>query len=372
MDVSIGLRESWFLFQAFVDSLQGVQEPQPLRVPLIVNEHGGLGPDVVVFIVFSVVLFVINWTIRLAIVKPLAWFALVPADDPVFGKIAGIKLSADALQKHRDDKLNKVNKFCETVMEQIFYGMFTIFGVLIVSRQEWAWPSLLWWKGFNDHTPHPVSGVVYSNHAFMTRGFAAYYIIYAARYLQAIVTVFLEHKRKDFVEMQMHHLTTVSLVAISYAYGWTRVGVIVMLLLDPADVFLHAAKACKYIYDENGKEKNGLYLFASNRLFEAFAIVFIVTRLMLYPYVCWSAHIEATRYFPKGFPEWTCVVLLYVLLGLQVYWFVLILKVAYRSIILGDLGDVRSDSDEDVRDEVKTSATTRKVTQSKKRSKKAD
>ena len=62
----------------------------------------------------------------------------------------------------------------------------------------------------------------------------------------------LEHKRKDFVEMQararaaagsrspasrmrlrpssppqVHHTVTVALVGISYAYGWNRIGVIV-------------------------------------------------------------------------------------------------------------------------------------------------
>ena len=41
-------------------------------------------------------------------------------------------------------------------------------------------------------------------------------------------------------------------------------------------------------------------------------------RLGMYPYICWSAHIEATRYFPKGLPEWTAVVLLYILMALQV------------------------------------------------------
>ena len=64
-----------------------------------------------------------------------------------------------------------------------------------------------------------------------------------------------------------------------------------------------------------------------------------------YPYVCWSAHVEATRYFPKGAPEWTCVGLLWTLYALQCYWFFLIINVAIRMAVHGKAEDVRSDSE---------------------------
>ena len=37
------------------------------------------------------------------------------------------------------------------------------------------------------------------------------------------------------------------------SYGWNRVGVVVMLLLDPADVPLQAAKMMKYLAESKGK-----------------------------------------------------------------------------------------------------------------------
>merc|ERR1712032_904793 len=144
--------------------------------------------------------------------------------------------------------------------------------------------------------------------------------------------------------MMLHHLVTVTVIYISYIYGWNRVGVVVMVLLDPADVPLHLAKLCKYIADAKG-----LYIwqFIADRLFEMFALVFFVTRLVCYGYVCWSAHIEATRYFPKGLPEWTCVGLLYTLLALQLYWFFLIIKVAVKLIRGLNADDPRSDDSEE-------------------------
>jgi ceramide synthetase len=52
--------------------------------------------------------------------------------------------------------------------------------------------------------------------------------------------------------------------------------------------------------------------------FVVFMLSFFAMRLGMYPYICWSAHVEATQYFPKGLPEWTAVVLLYILMALQV------------------------------------------------------
>ena len=49
--------------------------------------------------------------------------------------------------------------------------------------------------------------------------------------------------------MAIHHIVTVWLIGVSYAYGWNRVGSVVMVLLDPADVPLHIAKQFKYIGD---------------------------------------------------------------------------------------------------------------------------
>jgi len=49
---------------------------------------------------------------------------------------------------------------------------------------------------------------------------------------------------------------------------------------------------------------------------------------------------------------WSCIVLLYIVLALQAYWFYLILKVAIKVITKGEAEDVRSDDeDEDGEDD---------------------
>lgn len=70
------------------------------------------------------------------------------------------------------------------------YGTFTMIGIAIVPSQPWAWPSANWWLGFDS-----------GSHLTMRSDLRCFYILYAARYIQAAVTVLLEPKRKDFLEM---------------------------------------------------------------------------------------------------------------------------------------------------------------------------
>jgi hypothetical protein len=105
----------------------------------------------------------------------------------------------DERRKKRAKKFEmKVQKFAQTTMEQLFYGSFTYFGLIMVLNQPWAWPSALWWKDFDklDETGHSI-------HSYMTEAVAGFYIMYAARYFQGMLSVLMEHRRKDFWEMMV-------------------------------------------------------------------------------------------------------------------------------------------------------------------------
>jgi len=264
--------------------------------------------DLPVFFVLVVLMLIFNWGARFMI-------------EPFLQR--SLKLGKAAKQK-----------MAQSFMEMLFYGGFTVLGCFVVIGQDFIWPSSKWWIGFAD-----------GGHDIMRSDLRAYYLMYAARYFQGGVSTCLEHKRKDFVEMQIHHWVTVLLVYLSYVYGWNRIGCVVMLLLDPADTFLHIAKICKYTADAPGKPRKALWQNCADVGFALFAVVFFVTRLLMYPYICWSAHWEATEYFAKGTPEWTCVTLLWILMALQMYWFILLIKAIYRMFSAGGIEDIRSDSD---------------------------
>ena len=59
-------------------------------------------------------------------------------------------------------------------------------------------PSKLWFEGFEQINPD----TGYSRHAAVTKTVSFYFLMYAARYAQSFLSVLLEHRRRDFVEMQ--------------------------------------------------------------------------------------------------------------------------------------------------------------------------
>lgn len=273
--------------------------------------HINLPQDAKVCVFFSMVFFMANWCFRWLLVEPFAYRVV-------------------------DLRKDKLIKFSQSVTEAVIYGAFSAMGLRIVISQEFVWPSAQWWMGIKDGTRF-----------LMRADLRCFYIMYMARYCQAAVSVLLEPKRKDFIEMMIHHIVTVIVIFASYVYGWSRIGAVVMLLLDPADVPLHLAKLCKYTSEATGQQ---MWQFVANRLFELFAVVFFLSRLMGFGYVCWSAHVETNRYISKGPREWACLTLLSTLFALQCYWFLLIIQVAVKMMRGGNSDDPRSDDESEVQE----------------------
>eukprot|EP01059_Diplonema_ambulator_P033153 TRINITY_DN6805_c0_g1_i1.p1 TRINITY_DN6805_c0_g1~~TRINITY_DN6805_c0_g1_i1.p1 ORF type:complete len:326 (+),score=56.57 TRINITY_DN6805_c0_g1_i1:51-1028(+) len=272
--------------------------------------------DLRIFTIYAVILFTINWGVRLMIVDPLGRFLLARGTRPA--------------------KSSHVQKFSQAAMEVLFYGSFFIMGAILVPSQKFFWPSIQWWDFDRRRAP-------------LTNDITCFYIMYCSRYVQGGISVLMEHKRKDFWEMQIHHVVTAVLVALSYMEGWVRVGVVIMLLLDPADVPLHTAKMFKYVSESgaaNSRKKVWNQFFA-DRWFEVFAVVFFVTRIGMYPYTVWSAFYEASIYEPVDLSYKICTCLLLILLFLQCYWMFLIVKAVVNMILKGGIEDIRSDSEDE-------------------------
>lgn len=57
-------------------------------------------------------------------------------------------------------------------------------------------------------------------------------------WVQQILVINIEERRKDHWQMFTHHIVTISLIFASYRYGLTRVGNLVLVLMDVVDLFL--------------------------------------------------------------------------------------------------------------------------------------
>jgi len=129
-------------------------------------------------------------------------------------------------------------------------------------------------------------------------------------------------------------------------------------LFDP---FLNVAKCCHYAF------KGPLHALADVS-FGLGAVVFLASRLVLYPVVIYHAWFY-TIAFPGADPiwdatvdQWACKMLLCMLYPIHLFWFYLILKVAKKALVGGTVqNDERSDSESE--DEEPVASTGKQVGQ---------
>lgn len=70
-----------------------------------------------------------------------------------------------------------------------------------------------------------------------------YYLAQVAFYLQQMLVVNIEERRKDHWQMFIHHIITCMLMFASYGYHQTKVGITILCLMDVVDLLLPVSPA---------------------------------------------------------------------------------------------------------------------------------
>ncbi|XP_061308624.1 ceramide synthase 6 isoform X2 [Pezoporus flaviventris] len=232
-------------------------------------------------------------------------------------------------QRRNQEKPSTLTKFCESMWRFTFYLYIFTYGVRFLKKTPWLWNTRQCWNGY------PYQPLMPDLHY--------YYIVELSFYWSLMFSQFIDIKRKDFGIMFTHHIVTVTLITFSYVTNLTRVGTLTLCLHDAADVVLEAAKMANYCKCQK----------LSDLLFLTFAIVFIVSRLGIYP--LWILNTTLFELFEAlgNFPAlWVFNVLLVILQILHCFWSYLIIKAAYKAISKGkvakdDRSDIESSSDEE-------------------------
>lgn len=206
------------------------------------------------------------------------------------------------------------------MVKAVFFGFCFCFGssVLIYeSLEDWLNTSNLWKLTPLVRTPHSQQ----------------YYLIEFGWYCHRLMTGPFEYKRKDFLEMNFHHLITSTLIYISFVSGMVKVGRMIMFLHDPSDMILAITKSFHYL-------KINLW---PDVLFILFGLSWFLTRIIFFPFIpVWSTFMEFSGSFSWCYSFIFCRILLVFLWGLNVYWFYLTLKVLKNRVMDSLLNDVRS------------------------------
>jgi len=141
-------------------------------------------------------------------------------------------------------------------------------------------------------------------------------------YMTGLCGLLFERSAKDYYVMLVHHVCATSVIVVAFTFDYyTHMATLVMALHDISDIFLHAAKIMKH----------STYPAAVvDAMFGVFAVVFFLTRLVVYPQILlWSMW---GRTLNDGGPDmslWSSQMLALgngTLMVLHAYWFALIVK----------------------------------------------
>ncbi|KAF4574568.1 sphingosine N-acyltransferase family protein [Pleurotus pulmonarius] len=177
-----------------------------------------------------------------------------------------------------------------------------------------------------------------------------YYLTQTAFYTHQILVLNAEARRKDHYQMLAHHIITVALMGASYFLNFTRVGCLIMVIMDWCDIFFPLAKMTSYL---------SISQTLTDIIFGFWVLSWAVTRHVLFIFVMLSTYNDPPRFIKYEWaPErgWFVTtstmrmfnVMLFALQVLQIIWGTMIARIAWR-VIAGTSGasDDRSDDEDD-------------------------
>ncbi|KAJ3499052.1 hypothetical protein NLG97_g627 [Lecanicillium saksenae] len=261
-------------------------------------------------------------------------------------------------------KRKDLTRFTEQGWLFVYYSVFWTMGAYIYYQSPY-WLNLreLWTDWPNREMDGLMKGYILAQWAF---------------WLQQIIVINIEDRRKDHWQMFSHHIITTILISSCYFYHYTRVGNLILVIMDVVDLFLPAAKCLKY---------SG-FTTACDYAFGLFMVSWFVARHVIYIMVCWSVYAHTPEIMPSGCftgtnsnlvgpqqpPEglgyllepfynstgrvcynetvkWAFLAPLLVLQLITIVWFTMIIRVAIK-VLRGDgAEDSRSDDEEEEEEE---------------------
>lgn len=315
-----------------------------------------------------------------------------------------------------DNKVIKYKKL-KSLVEQIYYFIYftimTLFGYYIFYQSFMVNSDIsisrIWIELRKIFVPHSINSPIPIHSSTNLANYNStilnfYYLVQISAYLYQLIYILLnlETKRKDYVQMIVHHVVTLILTIGSYTcslnnftvqntngidYGIENlkyVGHMIMLTTDTTDLFLSLSKILNYLVvlpfkELSIKEKSSALIkkVVSNVCDAVFLVGFVVSwvlgRHFLYNVVVYNCFMKLIPEMNRQLKEnvgnvlgygnkhlvWVTalVTLLLCLQSLQIIWFVVILKLVYRVInkkiraiqkkeVENDIVDSRSDNEE--------------------------
>lgn len=226
--------------------------------------------------------------------------------------------------RRRLTRKKTLKKFTESAWRFTFYFCVVCYGVYTLWDKSWLYSINYCWYDFPHHN--------------ITNDIWRYYMLELGFYWSLTFSQFIDAKRKDFLQMFLHHTVTIALLTLSWATNFFRLGSLVLVIHDFADVPLEATKLARYVKNQR----------ATDLCFAVFAVTWIMSRLVLFPGIIYNTLFKAHFVIPFFPAYYVFNSLLCTLQILHIVWTWFIIKIAIRAVSPSDPGvrDLRSDSEE--------------------------
>ena len=202
----------------------------------------------------------------------------------------------------------------KNIFSALDHGFFFALGSYLFYDKSWLYDLSMIWDSSNSFSSY------------------IYYYLYITRYLVKMKQ--LDKKEKDYNIFFTHHLMTLVLLGVSF-FRFMKIGIIIALSHDLADIFLGSAKAANKIYEIS---KNYYCYIITNICLVFFLISWIFTRIVLnyniLEYLIINKGISLNHFFTGLYiDEQISFLLLLVNFGLQLYWQVIIINFIHNIFI---------------------------------------
>lgn len=196
---------------------------------------------------------------------------------------------------------------------------FLLFGFGLFGQEDWLYDITMMWD------------------SQLSFSVCLYYYLYITRYV--VQTKQLEGGHKEYYTYLAHHISTITLLSLSF-FRQSRIGIIIAMLHEYADLFLLPGKICHRFYETRDLE---ILNTASYTFFLLFVAVYFYTRIYQNGYIVYYVRnseiltnftnnsIKTFQEHPK---EIVCFYFLHINLIIQMVWQVMIVKFLY-SILSG-------------------------------------
>lgn len=227
-------------------------------------------------------------------------------------------------EKTTDFIKEKINDYFSTTPEKgmveknvYLFGehlFFLLFGLGLFGREDWLYDISMMWD------------------SQLSFSVCLYYYLYITRYV--VQTKQLQSSDKEYYTYLAHHISTITLLSLSFIRH-SRIGIIIAILHEYADLFLLPGKICHRFYETRDLE---ILNTASYLLFLIFVAVYFYTRIYQNSHIVYYLRnseiftnftkdsVKTLQENPEGI---MCFYFLHINLFIQMIWQVMIIKFVY-------------------------------------------